>query len=494
MEKEIKVGIHNKFEFVKKNAKTGEVIGEYKAENIILNNFWGVYLSNNSRNCLAYVHFGSGIIEPTPSDVKLTTWLGYKATGGNTYDYSKYFTEGIIGIKRSIRLQDTEFVGATISEIGYSSSTSGTSGLLTKALVKDMNGNVVSITKGVGDILDIYATFYIKVGVEFNGGEISWGQPELTYLTLLGRLTFNSYANNHIGSSLDVCYLAGKPQLQNPMSHATMDTSYKVSVSGQYDVLNRKITWSIPNTIASNGNILGGIRGIFLGGLLINLPCIGFAQPVLTKEVIGTGDGSTRDFESKFGYIKNNGTAKLYINDVEQVGGFSIDYDKFVARTMIASDLVILDYKKMDVDGNPVLGVALGGQATVNEWEVIAENPWYETIPITHILGQYWRANASNDLINWEFAIGGSTQTEQAVPNEYKNYKYWKFTNNTNKDLGMIKSIRTTAISKNIHFTEPPSDGDVISLSYQPNCIAKDANHVLNNVSVAITFNEYTPT
>lgn len=163
MGKDIKISIHNRFYFVRRDAETGKVLEEYKAENIILNGFWANFLSTSGMDCLKYIHFGSGVAQPIASDIKLNTWIAQKTSVSAGIDYSKLFVDGTVAIKKTIRLEDTEFNGNFISEVGFSSATSGTTGLLTKALVKDMNGNVVSIEKKAGEILDIYATFYTNV-------------------------------------------------------------------------------------------------------------------------------------------------------------------------------------------------------------------------------------------------------------------------------------------------------------------------------------------
>lgn len=493
MEKEIKVGIHNCFDFIKRDANTGEVLGEYKAENIILNNFWAKFLSASGYDCLKYIHFGSGTATPVATDVKLTTWLGYKtAPSGSAglYDFSTYYSDGIISIKKTVRLEDTEFTGNFISEVGYSSTTSGTTGLLTKALVKDMNGNVVSIEKKAGEILDIFATFYINFGTGFDGGNMYFSGNKLNAFNLFGKLLF--YGSNSIATGNNVHYLQGRPQPQAGDQNAgALNAVANGQATGAFDVPNKKIIFTLPNLTSANGNIANGIRGLCVAGLLINLPCTGFSQPVLTKEVVGAGDGITRDFKTAFGYIKDNGTCKVYVNDVEVSA--TIDYQK-PARTNLVNDMNILDYPRLGSDGTPRQTGSLGSPSvnSISGDTIIAENPFYNTVPIDSIGGYYVTTYASNDLENWTQVANGTSTTPITVSADYKNCRYWKFVCTWTSSY--VASINTTPSINNIHIAVAPAAGSTVSVTYQPDCIAKDAQHVLNNVKVTLSFNEYAPT
>lgn len=498
-----KIGVHNCFDIIRRDAKTGEILGEYKAENIILTNFWAKYLSTTSNTCLAYIHFGTGTTTPVASDVKLTKWLGYKAAPaynatGTIYDFSTYHTDGIVKIKKSVRLEDTEYNGSFISEVGYSSSTSGTTGLLTKALVKDMNGNVVSIEKKSGEVLDIFATFFIDFGKEFDGGNISFGQ--IYVAEGIGKMLL--FCSPFTSASLKAGWIVGRPQMQaiNAATDSNTDGEYFISdwITLTFDTANKKLIMTIPNLVARDGNLVGGFRGVSItGGLHIKLPCTGLAQPVLPKEVLGTGDGTTVNFQSDFGYIKDNGTAKLYINDVEQTSGFTIDYGKPYPKVNIFSDLVIVDFMKLNSTGMPQINPSTGN--AVAPGYTVVENPFYATIPINSVYGSKFKAYASNDLTNWTLvASSTSTSATIAVTAGYENYRYWKFTQyseGSTTEYTVIKGVLSTngAARTNIHFTTPPAVGATVALDYQPDCIAKDAAHVINNNKVEIVFNEYTP-
>ena len=101
---------------------------------------------------------------------------------------------------------------------------------------------------------------------------------------------------------------------------------------------------------------------------------------------------------------------------------------------------------------------------------------------------------ASNDLMTWE-TVGEGT-SPLTISATHKNHRYWKvyaYNNTSAWGLDQISSTESASL-KNIHFTSAPAVGATVSVTYQPDCIAKDASHVLNNVKVVVQFNEYTPT
>lgn len=495
MEKNIKVGVHNRFDFVRRDAKTGEVLGEYKAENIILDGFWAKYLSTTGYDCFKYIHFGSGTTTPTASDVKLTSWVGYKAApaydeAGTIYNTSDFYS-GVVSFKKSIRLQDTEYNGSFISEIGYSSSTSSTSGLLTKALVKDMNGNVVNIEKRDGEVLDIFATFYVNIGTSFDSGNIFFSADATinTNMLIWQFMGCNTNTRQWTISSSYAQYLQGRPQPQSGRIAAV--GAYQLTPTPSPDVPNKKIVYTVPNLVAASGNVAGGIRGLNLGGVGVKLPCTGFSQPVLTKEVVGAGDGSNKDFQTKFGHIKDNGAAKVYVNDVEVSA--TVDYNQMYPKTNLVNDLPIVDWWKPTASENLRDCIQLGIGSASNTW-LIAENPWHSKAPIASIRGAYFTAYGSNDLSSWtQITQRTGSSSLMSIPAGNQNFRYIKLESYLTGSMAIteINSSEAAAL-KNIHLASAPAVGDTVAVTYQPDCIAKDDQHVLNNVKITLTFNEYT--
>lgn len=469
MENEIKVNIHNRFDIVRKNAKTGEILGEYVAENIILNKFWDKYFVNNASSSAAelinYIAFGTGTVTPLATDTGLTAELGKKLSTLVSADTSQWESTGVCSIKRTIRLEDTEYIGSTISEVGFSTANVGVFGggynVVTKALIKDANGNIITIPKNAGEIIDIFATFYIQIPHELSpyihlgnwstlsSLSASWVDEMAYYTTGRGTYQFSNVCGDY--------YSAGNAVI-------TKDATLK------------KLTWAVPNVVAMNGNGLGGFRGLELGAIRIDLPNPAFTQPILEKEVIATGDGVARDFQTDFGYVLNNGTAKVFANDIEQAG-VTIDFDRPVPRTNMTS---LFRY------------IPIG----VGEEGIAFENPFNE-YGLETFTTKYYALYSSDDGVNWtSLGTGGtSTTTTRAIPVDHQHKRYLKVIRNGSMSFVTPYNFVSAqfALTKNIHFVVAPALGDTITMTYQPDCIAKDDKHVLNNVSITMVLNEYTP-
>lgn len=491
MEKEIKVGVHNRFDFVRRDAKTGEVLGEYKAENIILNTFWPLFLSSNSRGMFSYIIFGSGTSAPLPTDTRLTQAIASKLATPvyadnkivvGALDYSLWESDGIIIMKKSVRIEDTEHNGTFISEVGLTRYSGTTSDIITKALVKDMNGNVVSIEKKPGEVLDIFARVYLKVPLE----RIVDHTIVHSGSSFLNRILTATYSSDMIDEAAYI--YSGSPnrgqlELKNAIQYAAVIPTVSIP--------DKKITFSMANLTASNGNALYGIKSLELLGIRVKLPTTGFTQPPITKEVVGTGDGVTKDFRTAFGYILDNDTCKVYVNDVEVSSGVSIDFDKPVAFTNIVDHMIIVEYPPVTDEYGKLVPISPGFSNYLIPWYIL-ENPWASTIPVTQLDLTYGNVEASNDLVSWVTVGSRSSKGLVAVASGYQNHRYWRFNSSTTS--GILYQVITSSLPTNIHLDTAPAVGDTVAVTYQPDCIAKDAQHVLNNVKITFSFNEYTPT
>lgn len=457
MEKEVKVGIHNRFDLIKRDAKTGEIIGEYYAENTILNSFWSLFLSTSEYKVPFKIQFGSGTAAPLVTDTTLTSQLGVKDATTSSIDTTKFFSDGVVAVKRTCRLDDTEYVGSTIAEVGIGNSKSQ---LLTKALIKDSNGNQISIVKGAGEVLDIFSTFYTHYG-DYRQG-VGKDGIEVPYLSWLSEIQYYNTVNARY-TMLPV----------SPSGYNADGIIYDTAgFAPTFDAATKKMFYNIPNVNSASGNLSAGYKKLIVHGIYISIPNMGLTQPPLIKEVIGIGDGITTDFTAKFGYIKDNGTSKVYVNDVEVPA--TISYDKPPSLDVMA-----------------LKGVAGQSIATF-------ENVYADEFNITSvIIKQDGSIAVSNDLVTWNNAVyhAGYGQTIN-IPAQYQNYRYWRSLNWAGTGAAATsvwKSSQLLAL-KPIKLTTPPAVGDTVALTYQPDAIAKDANHVLNNVKVTVSFAEYTPT
>ena len=247
----IDVGVHNKFDVVVTNTKTGQV-QKATAKNIILNGFWGYFLSSSAMYALSSIHYGSGTVEPVATDTTLTSYIGGKMAGPDSVDSSTFYTDGIIKQKKSIRLELGEATGAVISEVGFSRN-DGNSNLVTKALLKDANGNPLSITVGANDVVDIFATFFVKIPMGFvNGNDgiiLTPNSPILNHMTCV----------NNLSASVGFC-TGGLPPFSFSPYGPGAKAYYGGAVSISYDIPNKKTVFTISDLTTTIGNTLGGLR------------------------------------------------------------------------------------------------------------------------------------------------------------------------------------------------------------------------------------------
>ena len=105
--------LHNRFDIVCRNAKTGEVVQRGQAENIVLDRMYTRLCNFNTY--FVYILFGTGTGTPSASDTALFNKLGHKTAVDEeivrSYPTSKWV--------RKIRLESSEYNGSTITEVEY---------------------------------------------------------------------------------------------------------------------------------------------------------------------------------------------------------------------------------------------------------------------------------------------------------------------------------------------------------------------------------------
>lgn len=304
---ETSIKFHNRFDIEVLDSKTGDVKQRGVAENIILDQMYDRLCSmpNTDNVYFVNIHFGTGSGIPTPERNSLFTHLGTKAA----------VTEETIRAMptskwtRKVTLMPEEYVGETLTEVGIAYSGT-TTHLLTHALIKDAEGNPLSISKTDLDVVVIYATVFVSFaevlpeGLSWETGNIigDHHSPVLNYLT---------------GTRLYMDSLI----LFSNTSRAVIDRS----LSFVSDAQNRSITASIRIPIDDANNEI--INYVAVGGntpvrpLLYKMP-----RTAVTNEVIGVGTGEESTYNTKFGFMIP-GTLKLYVDGVETTA-FSAEYNR----------------------------------------------------------------------------------------------------------------------------------------------------------------------
>ena len=488
LSKIINVNIHNKFDIEVIDAKTGVIKQKVECYNTICDGLWN-NLSMDRYGYAAYIHYGNGSGVPSPSDKTLFSRLGSKAVtnAGSEIDY----INGIFTQKYKIQIpeDDTATLNNVITEVGIAKEYSAQ--LCTHAMLQDMNGNNISITKTETDIINIYATIY----VHFNPSGYANSSIFLYYpkgngqkVSILEKLAGVSNSNSLTNSFRYYSHGGGLSAKSDSSSY------YSLSDASENNPADK--TFSLVGTrLGSNSGNVGGITGISVTcsyysygsgntydrGIYIrpgydnNLPA-----SKIVGETVGTGDGTTKDYNLAFPHAEN---ARVYINGVETTDFYidyapkdlSWEYDVWLILPESTPDKLIPD--------------VIWGSTTK---QFTFYNPYWR-IGLSSITYSDGNVNVwcSNDLETWY----GVTNYD-SIESQYAHYKYWKILGNNDTTLYtyyLAITPATTFNGKTLHFNNPPAVDSIITIDYTSKSIAKDINHVFD-LTIKFTLGEYTVT
>lgn len=335
----IPINIHNNYRIYK--YIDGKRVELAKFNNIVLNNMYDRMLSSGSSNFINSAVFGTGTAEPAATDTKLTNKLWNTSYSDNSQTVSIKVIEikAPVPEKNKLTYNFTLIVPAsphyvgTVTEMGLML---GSDLLLTKALIKDAEGNPISITKTEVEAL------YVDVQMQIQLAEsdiFEWNDYFL-------------YAMMQEGPKTDKGnYIVSLPSFGNSLITFLHGTPYKTG-GVQYNYVQGNRTWDKNNHAVSFSNNRMGTNEItdetyinYIGlkvglnftrtaGYQSDIPAVQlgwlefpnsklFTPTTLSNMSIGVGDGSTTDFEAPIGlWIKD--TEKIYIDGVLQNRG--VDY------------------------------------------------------------------------------------------------------------------------------------------------------------------------
>lgn len=480
--------LHNRFDIEVIDAKTGEVKQRAQAFNVICNQLWTRLLSSNGMKYFAYIHYGTGSGTPSASDTSLFTYLGNAAaaTDGSSCDYDN----GYAYVRRSIQLAAETAVGATITEVGIGYGSAANT-LCTHAMLQDMNGNPISITKTATDVINIYATVYVHwnpsafaaSGVHPN---LSWNRGLLTWLT--GSESSTAQYPNRI-------YLLNSFNEQVRSSGwAPENESAYLTPTIAYSTANKTITITMGRAGVNYANF-SGLRRVVLS--YYQNPATNTSRPFLdlhvggawyphstiTNEAVGTGDGATKDFSLDFPFAHN---ATFYIDGVAQ-SGVTVDY----APNTTDFSYALIPYNYPDASDISVLPAGFRDYNPGNNIsKCILYNPAYAVGLGSLRVFASGNIEASNDLSTWETIGTMSSSGTFTIPAEHQHHKYYRGWVGGSSD-GIIATAPASFTGNVVHFSTPPANGAVITADYQCDCIAKDADHVFD-LTVTLQLGEYT--
>ena len=500
--KRIDVGtsIHNRFDIEIVDSVSGEVKQKAYAENVICKGLWSTLMAGNGYN--SYIHYGDGSGTPSANDTSLFSFIGYASSSEFSADYDR--DNHAYSYTRKAVIDESTAVGKTITEIGIATSNSTTS-LATHAMLRDMNGNLVSLLKSDTDIFNIYATVFVHLTVpkgvrylEAIRGYSGSNNIEFYKSPLRGLMAFFAGSGKPNGGFE---YWVARGHIAESSSGSTISLSYNST--------NRAITASCSRWRASSRNDLHGIKTIFIGPRANSsyggYACFEFAFEIdndndwypkteIRDEAVGTGDGVTCDFSTKINFA-TNAVVKVDSIPVEAVVDFGCGKDNIghYLRLIRAPGSNIYSYSgwgphiPMEVYSETKcrLFKHLSGDPSMYH---VYENTLYQTHGISKITNYgYVYTAVSNDLDEW-IELGYPSD----VPEQYQYYRYWKFCNTSNSDYYDTQFTPTAPLptATNIHLTTPPPAGSVITIDYDAICVGKDENHVFD-FSVTFSLNEY---
>lgn len=481
----INASIHNRFDIEVVDAKTGEVKQKAQAFNVICDNFWTKLNDQKVYN----LEFGGGTGTPSASDRALFSYIGRKAAASSGVVFKANKEERWISAQHKIALSESEYVGKTLTEVGFSD----LSGVLTThAMLQDMNGNPISILKTDMDIINIYGTIFFHWADSYADGGI------IPY-----------FANFENGHSIARSFVSGygitfgnKLYFERGAKLSTSSESYGIAantnISQSYNSSEKKATITATRVLLTSANVAGGTLWLAFGSSLNQKFCLpilvdcgkAIAHSVINGEAVATGDGSTADFATKFSpaydvevYVDGVLASDVTVDENVPTNFYNIMGTCFVPIAEATDVLPSVKYA-----GFPVLNDA---QNENNLSRMVVYNPYWEkgiTTIVPHNPGVYpMKIEVSNDLSGWTTLWDGTAPNPNlTIPAEHQDSKYFAFSGSNVKNI-IARDIQPT----NIHFATPPAAGSVITANYKAKCIAKDENHVFD-FSMSITFGEYT--
>lgn len=488
VDQSIHTHIHNRFDVEIVDSLSGEIRQKAVGFNVIGTQLWSRLKSGSY---FSYIHYGSGEGTPSSADTTLFSFEGSASASNLSIDFNR--EECWISAKKSIQLSESVSVGVTLTEvgIGYGQESSK---LCTHAMLRDMNGNPISLKKTDTDIVNIYATVFVHWPYEYTQTDSpvqfiptidttdTWASYQFLYW-LLGIGTFPR----------EIIAVPSPDRCSRSIQYNAGPVVYGSKATAIFDPVAKALTLAFPRFPADKANVESGSHGMMIysyaangmyGGNTVNpiiyLPVseYWYKGTQITGESIGTGDGMTLDFATIFDLPE---AASVYV-DGELVA------DAVVDSVPVRHSLMQRYFNYIEVVDGKIYSAAqwratnLNGDSARNDiYGGVYENPFHK-YGIASITPGKQTISVSDDAIIWETF----TMTNTEVPAEYQHKKYWKLPNT--KFTGMSAATLT---GNNIHFATPPADGAVITADYFSPTIAKDENHVFD-LTITIQLGEYT--
>ena len=477
----IKIGVnfHNRFDIV----KNGEWVGY--AENIILNQMYDRICNWSSQfTYFNNIHFGTGSGTPTPDRTRLFSHLGTKTA--EVEETIKALPTS--KVTKKIVLRPEEYVGQTITEVGVAYGSSESS-LITHAMIKDAEGNPLSIEKTDIDVIEIYATIFVTL-IDSNGviflnesalsTSASWRMSNIVLEHLITEKT---------GYALEPNIMLESHNREHRTPYISTIAKKKPSVS--VNTANRTRTYSVRFGV-DEANYGASIYSVSLEGICRKVLNI---THTLNGHIIGIGDGVRDTFEIPHSIInpviKVNGS----VNNNNTVTVFD-EPNHRISPMLFAEELLPGNFSRLWAEPYEGLNIS-GSDPYLGGWKnTVSLRGKTLTMQMRGRSGSsitYLYLDTSEDGSNWTTRLTLSVRSsdglrEGQVLVDWDDLYYRLRTTSGVTDATLWIEPDESKISK-VVFNTPPAAGDVITIDGIVPYYPKDENYVVD-VTFELQFGE----
>lgn len=466
----IKAGVnfHNRFDIV----KNGEWVGY--AENIILDQMY-------SRICNFYpyfvnIHFGTGSGTPTPDRTSLFSHLGTKTA------VDEELVKALPTSKwtRKVTLNPEEYVGQTITEVGIAFGSTA-SNLVTHAMIKDAEGNPLSVNKTALDVIEIYSTVFVTL---LESQNLYWSTSgDLSYSHLIEYLVGgSSFPTQYIRTALSPHF----PDSKIPVGYVVSTNTATRTI----DVSNKKVTFTARVGIDS-GNIVNQIDDFSLFGVCRYKPTIAYQ---LVDYYVGSGDGQTTSFDCipniSNAVVKVDGVVDptaVVVGNINKTGRLSVLHYAEEAYGAIKPNLFSLvdDFERSPGSLSWKNGVSLNGK----KFNLVMSGGNSYT-PTRFILSSSVDGETWVERMNVSRTSGEAGEFPLDIEWDDLYYKFvFEREGTVNPPVTRFWLEDPQAILPKVTLQTPPEEGEIVTVSGTVPYYPKDENYVID-VTFELQFGE----
>ena len=463
-----KAKIHNKFHIEVRNAHNGELEEEGFAENIVLDKMYSDLV--NFRSVFDGIRVGSGVGTPSPDRDNLFNQIS--GTGGSFAIEETIRSYPISSVTKSITLPTTSRAnGNNITEVGIT----GYDELLTHAMIKDAEGNPLSVHKDELNIITIYATLYLELVEDPNSVGVlskSIDNPLITYVIL---------GHNHIAASSapynDTGFLYSASDYGDRLDRRTIASSNTYfAEEDTVDVPNRKRSISARvGTSGLNGEIMelavnvggssyrAGVNTRYRPGqemYKIKLDGSQIWQPFQLNDInVGIGDGESTEFT-----LPHHRMLDVDVN----VNGLSTNSYSILNNDRYGGDL-------------PLHSAALEGSEVLESWadvstmyKSISSNYGSMLVDPDKLSGKSISITPSLSWPKLEVTLENGSSRSLTDGDKFPD-NVLSFDSTSHSIIAYIVDPLPTLV-----LNSPPAEGELVTVSYKVPYIPKSEDYVLD--------------